>query len=93
MTEQIKYNIGNGQEISVEYDEHNITKITRECLEMLIEKQIPKKPIDVQKPVVRWGICPTCKGLPEELGRPQRVFQSDNYCSNCGQKIDWGDEE
>ena len=39
MTE-VKYNIGNGRKISVEYDEHNITKITKECFEMLIEKKI-----------------------------------------------------
>lgn len=42
MTE-VKYDIGNGHEISVEYDEHNITKITRECFEALIEKQISKE--------------------------------------------------
>ena len=40
MTEQIKYNIGNGHKISIEYDEKGIAKITRECLEMLIENQI-----------------------------------------------------
>lgn len=92
MTE-VKYDIGGGKEIIAEYGESGFMEITRECFEALIEKQIPKKPIDVQKPVVWWGICPTCKGLPEELGRPHRVFQSDNYCSNCGQKIDWSDVE
>ena len=44
MTE-VKYDLGKGQEISVEYDENGIAKITRECFEALIEKQIPKTAI------------------------------------------------
>lgn len=59
-----------------------------------LEKQIPKKPTDVCEPVVRWGICPVCKGELNKLGgRPNRIFQSQKYCSDCGQAIDWGDEE
>ena len=38
MTE-VKYDLGNGHEISVEYDEHNQAKITRECFEFLIKKK------------------------------------------------------
>lgn len=38
MTE-VKYNLGDGK-IIAEYDEKGIAKITRECLEMLIENQI-----------------------------------------------------
>lgn len=58
-----------------------------------LEKQIPKKPSDITSPVVRWGICPVCKGEPFALGRPNRIFDSCNYCSNCGQALDWSDEE
>ena len=55
-----------------------------------IEKQIPKKPLDVCTPVVTWGLCPTCKGELNKLGgRPNRVFQSNAFCPDCGQKLLW----
>lgn len=57
----------------------------------LLDRDTPKKCEDIQTPVVTWGICPTCHGLPELLGKQQRVFISQNYCSNCGQRIDWTD--
>lgn len=75
MTE-VKYDLGNGQEISVEYDEHNITKITRELFESLIEKQIPKKPIDK----IMYKECHICGAV--DLGR---------YCMECGQKLEVGE--
>lgn len=58
------------------------------------EKQIPKKPtpIDYKKYIdvianarflrgAYW--CPNCK----------RVVRSGSFCSDCGQKLDWSDEE
>lgn len=45
-----------------------------------LEKQIPKKPIDLANST--YSKCPTCGG-----------FHFDNYCANCGQKIDWSDEQ
>ena len=55
-----------------------------------LEKQIPKKPLDVCTPVVTWGLCPTCKGELNKLGgRPNRVFQSNAFCPDCGQKLLW----
>lgn len=42
-----------------------------------LEKQIPKKPIAHQ--------CVTC-------GNALLPFEG-NYCSNCGCKLDWSDEE
>lgn len=57
-----------------------------------MEKQIPKKPIDVCEPCVKWGICPTCKGELNMLGnRPNRIFENEKYCKDCGQAIDWSD--
>lgn len=58
-----------------------------------LQKQIPKKPIDICTPVVTWGICPVCKGEIDKLGdQPNRVFIHDRYCKDCGQALDWSDE-
>lgn len=57
-----------------------------------IAKQTAEKPLDITEPVVKWGICPVCKGLPEVFGRPQRVLESFLYCPQCGQKLDWSRE-
>ena len=59
-----------------------------------LEKQIPKKPtpIDYEKYIdvidnaiflrgAYW--CPNCK----------HVIKSGSFCSDCGQKLDWSDEE
>lgn len=44
-----------------------------------LEKQIPKKPIDK----LMYLECPTCGDVGiEDCG----------YCSVCGQKLDWGNE-
>ena len=47
-----------------------------------LEKQIPKKPKTDDRYVMH--ICPWCNDF---------VKVSHNYCQNCGQKLDWGDEE
>lgn len=63
-----------------------------ELIEEIVKKAIPIKPIDVQTPVVTWGLCPVCKGEYRKLGRkPNRVFLSDKYCPDCGQRLDWSD--
>lgn len=47
-----------------------------------LEKQIPKKlPI-----VEELYHCPNC-------GEKDAVLQGDNYCFNCGQALDWSDED
>lgn len=59
----------------------------------VLERQIPKKPTDVCT-VIICGLCPVCKGKLNMLGRqPNRVFKSDNFCPDCGQALDWSDEE
>ena len=78
MAEQVKYNIGNGHEISVEYDEYNQAKITRECFEALIGKKIPKKPIGNSCPICGADFC-------------SESWERD-YCCLCGQKLDWKTE-
>ena len=48
-----------------------------------LEKQKPKKPIFTEDK--QFALCPCCdmKGL----------IDKQKYCDNCGQKLDWGDEE
>lgn len=65
--------------------------VCRTAIEAL-EKQIPKKPLDKQTPVITWAICPACKGEKNTLGRKaNRVFKSNEYCPDCGQKLDWSE--
>lgn len=59
----------------------------------VLERQIPKKPTDVCT-VIIWGLCPVCKGKLNMLsGQPNKVFKSNNFCPDCGQALDWSDEE
>lgn len=66
-----------------------------EALEIAVialEKQIPKKPINVEK---HYYECPCCK---QDLGvSDDDIFVYENhtpmYCSNCGQALDWSDTE
>ena len=55
-----------------------------------IEKQIPKKPINVEK---HYYECPCCE---HDLGvSDDDIFVYENYrpmyCLNCGQALDWSD--
>ena len=56
---------------------------TVEELRIAKEKQIPKKPIFTEDK--QFALCPCCdmKGL----------IDKQEYCDNCGQAIDWSDEE
>ena len=47
-----------------------------------LEKQIPKKPITDDRYIMY--ICPRCNDF---------IKVSHNYCPNCGQELDWSDEE
>ena len=51
-----------------------------------LEKQIAKKPVKKSFIVPYEGInvCPSCK---------QPLDDKRHYCSKCGQKLDWSDEE
>lgn len=59
-----------------------------------LEKQIPMKPANLKEMymdfgngqkigVDAYGDCPTCKN---------HLYNGANYCSKCGQKLDWGEE-
>lgn len=63
------------------------------CIDEALEKQIPKKPLDICTPVVTWGLCPICKGELNKLGnQPHRVFINTKYCPDCGQALDWTED-
>lgn len=66
-----------------------------ETLEKLIEREIPKKiQFNIpQQPFLRKkygknarydGICPSCH---------KSVFPRYKYCPDCGQRLDWGDDD
>ena len=50
-----------------------------------LEKQIPKKPIMRKDVAETYYICPECEWGVDKF--------DDNYCSDCGQKLDWAKEE
>lgn len=74
-----------------------------EALDMAIqalEKQIPKKPMRIERSAMGWeymdyychcgkfiGAEPHIKSILEKGEIPVE------YCDNCGQKLDWSDEE
>lgn len=60
-----------------------------------LEKQIPKKPImkqyfeDLEE---KYLCCPTCgEILTDRIPANNKTFCF--HCMNCGQKLDWSDEE
>ncbi len=80
------------------YDEsigYQLTSYDFEWLEKAkegLKKQIPKKPLNVEKHYYK---CPCCK---QDLGvSDDDIFVYENpiknYCDNCGQALDWSDIE
>ena len=68
---------------------YHFDKYTANAIDMAIcalEKQIPKEPIEkfAFSDDIGAGLCPFCnEGVNEEM----------NFCSYCGQAIDWEDDE
>ena len=56
-----------------------------------LEKQIPKKPPVINRPsiFVKVPVCPNCSTSEHY----QPLYGKTKYCNNCGQKLDWSDEE
>ena len=50
----------------------------------VLEKQIPKKPLQKSYMVKGAVVCPICEFV---------VLKADGYCSHCGQHLDWSNEE
>lgn len=75
---------------------HSVNEIgdSMATLREIVNKETPKKPLDVCTPVVKWGLCPVCKGELNKLGgKPNRVFSNQKYCPDCGQALDWSEDE
>jgi predicted SprT family Zn-dependent metalloprotease len=74
----------------------NISREASELAIQAIEKQIPKKPRKtdsyrgVLKKVYAY-VCPTCGNVCLEKYMNER--QNTVFCWDCGQKLDWSDEE
>ena len=60
-------------------DEYQAIGTVEEC-RAAVEKQKPKKPIDR----CMYKECPACGSVE---------IQNCGYCTECGQKLDWSDEE
>lgn len=73
-------------------DDYKASKMAIQAL----EKQIPKKPRKTDsyrgalKRIYAY-VCPTCGNACLEKYMNER--QNTMFCWNCGQKLDWGDEE
>lgn len=77
------------------YPDYNVLEAIRFAISA-IEKQIPKKPRKtdsyrgVLKKVYAY-VCPTCGNARLEKYMNER--QNTVFCWDCGQKLDWSDEE
>jgi rubrerythrin len=73
----------------------NISKETTNLAIQALERQIPKKPrkTDSYRGVLKRVyayVCPTCGNVCLEKYMNER--QNTMFCWNCGQKLDWGNE-
>lgn len=73
-----------------EVEQYRAIGTPEECM-AAVEKQKAKKPPVVNRPsiFVKVPVCPNCS-TPEHY---QPLYGKTKYCSNCGQKLDWSDEE
>lgn len=55
-----------------------------------VEKQVPKKPLTQQNDKEIYMYCPNCD-MPFESSRIKKIKM--NFCFNCGQRLEWGEDE
>ena len=69
---------------------YNIPLKNMEMIVQALEKQIPKKPIFANNMMTKdkFLMCPCC-----EFRFPDSLVFLKTRCWNCGQKLDWSDEE
>ena len=73
----------NPQGIPLNTTKDELTEAMRMSIQAL-EKQIPKKTKERDCIGFDALVCPVCKGA---------LYLYESYCDNCGQKLDWSDEE
>ena len=83
----------NGYDMAInaleEVQQYRVIGTPEECM-AAVEKQIPKKPVEMKptdKLLNGYFACPMCGGW---VGMDE---YSNEYCGCCGQKINWSDEE
>lgn len=64
------------------HPDYNVLEAIRFAISA-IEKQIPKKPDFTEDK--EFALCPCCNG--------NGLADKQKYCDNCGQKLDWSNEE
>lgn len=72
---------------------HNLTKLTyKQAVDIInaVERQIPKKPIKVDK---YHYDCPTCNSELDISEEDIFIYNitTPSYCRDCGQALDWSD--
>lgn len=72
----------NPQGIPLNTTKEELAEAMRMSIQAL-EKQIPKKPDFTEDK--EFALCPCCNG--------NGLANKQEYCDNCGQKLDWSDEE
>ena len=75
----------NPQGIPLNTTKEELTEAIRMSIQAL-EKQIPKKP----RFYAHNYYCSVCDSL---IGNNEFEWKRFKYCDNCGQKLDWSDEE
>lgn len=71
-----------GYQISKNFKD-NAIRDAFELADKALEKQIPKKPDFTEDK--EFVLCPCCNG--------NGLADKQEYCDNCGQKLDWSDEQ
>lgn len=63
------------------------------CAEVALRRFVPQKPMDKSLNPTDWHImcCPTCKRTFWNSG--EFVHYQPHHCDNCGQAIDWSDDQ
>lgn len=63
------------------------------CAEIALRRSVPERPKDKSLNPEEWHVmcCPTCGRTFWNSGN--FVHYEPRYCENCGQAIDWSDEE
>lgn len=85
--DRLAFNFGLDVVNGTEYDDEVNDFI---LFKKLVNKATPKKPIDES---LVYKLCPTCEAYLNFDALNDPVKYAPKYCSNCGQRIDWGKDE